>query len=85
MVGCIVFGFPSPYARFSLNKMAFYYALASVCFSGRLKGCIRSLKIPMLEKNKSSRGDNNKLEYKIGKYLSGYRVCLLPMISKHVI
>lgn len=71
------------FARFSLNRMAFHYALASKCFSGRLKACFRSLKIPILEKGRQ--GENNKLEYKIENNLSGYRVCLLPLIIKHVI
>lgn len=79
-----MFGFFPPGGRFSLNRMAFHYALASECFSGRLKTCIRSLKIAVLDK-KSNRGENNKFEYKIGKDLLGYTVCLLPMISKHVI
>lgn len=84
-MGCVVFGFFPPGGRFSLNRMAFHYALASECFSGRLKACIRSLKIAVLDKKKSSRGEHSKFEYKIGKDVLGYTVCLLPVISKHVI
>lgn len=83
---CCVWVFPPPQGgRFSLNRMAFHYALASECFSGRLKACIRSLKIAVLDKKKSSRGEHSKFEYKIGKDVLGYTVCLLPVISKHVI
>lgn len=57
-MGCVVFGVFPPYARFSLNRVAFHHALASECFSGRLKACIRSLKIPMLEQR--NRGEKNK-------------------------
>lgn len=83
---CCVWVFSPPQGgRFSLNRMAFHYALASECFSGRLKTCIRSLKIAVLDKKKSSRGEHSKFEYKIGKDVLGYTVCLLPVISKHVI
>lgn len=50
-----------PFERLSLNRMAFHYALASECFSGRLKACFRSLKIHILEKKESGRRENNKL------------------------